>query len=373
MASYTDANAANRRAMTYQPSHVPPVLHARPAGRGHLFTVLLLMLMVGGCLPSCQRTQPTALFPSDSTSRRIAQKTSVDTLRRIDQTAGTKAHTLAYPRTVRYGPGGRLYVSDVETNSIFVFTGSGRFVREIALPAFAYPYLAGMRGDTLLVFNPQAGRVDFVVDERIARSLTTPDAPSEEALQYIAASDSALYFKLTGRDVDGYLARLDEQGRVAARHTLPGPYWRQAGLLRMWGDSLVSLSGFRPVVDVLAPGGTLDTMALQGFDSPMLARSHAYATGDADRPPLLTASAVPIDDRLFVLNMRPGWLRIDVYDRSGHLEQILTERRPTPGTQYYPIDLAVRQAETGGYEIAVITVKPEPKLMRYRWRPGAPA
>ena len=330
---------------------------------------LLLLLFLPGCLPSCQRTQTKALFPADSLSRQVAQQVPVDTLRRMTQTAGAAPHELAYPRTVRYSEDGRLYVSDVKRNSLFIFQEDGTFITETSPAAFSYPYLAGLRGDTALVFSPEEARMDFVTDGAIARSVTlTAEKDGEASLRYAAATDSALYFKALSEKVPSYLTRLNDRGQVKARHPLPGPYWRHAGLLRPWGDSLLSLSGYRPVVDVLS-GGTLDTLALSGFDSPMLARSRAFITGDADKPPLLTASAAPTANHLFVLNMRPGWLRVDVYDRDGRLERVLVERRPKAGTEFYPMDLAVRRTNAGRYELAVVAAQPTPQLTVYRWTP----
>lgn len=333
-----------------------------------LFAFSLLLLLTG-CLPSsCQRTQPTDLFPADSVSREIAGRTAVDTLQHIEQTNGPDDHPLAYPRTVRFGSDRQIYVSDVERNSVLIFDRQGQFTQEIRREEFSYPYLAGLRGDTLLVFNPEAGRMDFVLGREVVRRVELPEADQgRDVLHYAAATDRALYYKRVEAGAEGVLLRVDNGGSTVDRHRLTGPYWRHAGLLRPWGDSLLSLSGYRPVVDVLSPGGALDTMALTGFDSPMLARSRAFATGDADQPPLLTASAAPSGGYLFTLNMRPGWLRIDVYDRSGRLQHVLTEDNPAADTDFYPVDLDVQQAPDGAYEIAVVSLKPTPLLALYRW------
>lgn len=330
----------------------------------------ILLTLLAGCLPSsCRRETSRALLPADSLSRQTAAAVPVDTLEVLWRAAASEGQPLAYPRTVRFSPEGRrLYVSDAERNSIFVFDQRGTPLREITAEGFDIPYLAGFRGDTLLVFSPEARRIDFVVGGRSVRRVPTPEAvPEAGRLQYAAASDGALYVKLLGDDFPGYIARLDERGEVAARYPLPGPSWRHAGLLHAWGDTLLSLSGFRPVVDVLTPGGRLDTLALVGFDSPMLARSRSFLLGDVAEAPLLSAAAAPAGDLLFVLNLRPGWLRVDVYDRTGRLQHVLVQPAPGLDRRFFPVDLGVHRRPDGEYLLAVLTGQPIPALTLYRW------
>ena len=66
--------------------------------------------------------------------------------------------------------------------------------------------------------------------------------------------------------------------------------------------------------------------------------------------------------------MRPGWLRLDVYDRAGRLQHILVQPDPAFDTDFYPIDLAVRRSEAGRYEIAIAVVKPAPAVKLYHWQ-----
>lgn len=331
--------------------------------------VVLCLLGLTGCLPhSCTREESRALLPADSLSRQAAALVPMDTLRAAWAANGQGETVLTNPRTVVFGNGERIFVSDTERNSLFVFGTDSTFIGEITNEALRYPYLAGVRGDTVLVFNPEARRVDFLLDTLVVRSLNLPDdLPKHGLFQYVAASDTALFYKGIGKDLDGFLARLDADRRLTDRRPLPPPYWRHAGLLRVWGDSLLSLSGFRPVIDVLPGDGPIDTLALSGFDSPMLARSRLYLLGEIDEPPLLSASAAPAGDRLFVLNMRPGWLRIDVYDHAGHLRNVLTQANPAFNKNYYPTDLAARSLGHGAYEIAVISTKPQARLTLYRW------
>jgi len=337
--------------------------------------LLAVVLTLTGCLPSsCRRVESQAITPADSLSRHLAAQMTPDTLRLVQQVVGPEGKAVMYPRTVLFDPEGRLFVSDVERNSVYTFSAGGAFLEEVTWSGAAVPYLAGMRGDTLLLFNPEARRLDFVLRGALVHHFSTPGDLPREALQYVAVTDEAVYFKAVAKDFAGYLARLDDEGTVRSRTTLPGSYWRHAGMLRPWGDSLLSLSGFRPVVDVFgaALSMPLDTMALVGFDSPMLRRSFAFMQGHATQAPLLSTSAAPVGDRLFVLNVRPGWLRIDVYDRGGRLQHILVERDPAYNKQFYPIDLAVRREAPGRYRIAVAVPRPAPVVKVYDWVvPGA--
>lgn len=326
----------------------------------------VLMLSIAGCFPSsCRREEPRALFPSDSLSRQIAEATPVDTLRLLWSTHGSEELPLMYPRTVQFGPNGEIIVSDVELNRILVFEQQGTLITTIRNDRFSFPYLVGQRGDTLLVHNPEQTRIDFVVGEAIVHSIDTPGGSDNHALQYATVSDNGFYLK-TASEKGSYLLSLDTRGQVTRSDTLNGPHWRYAGLLKTWGDSLLSLSGYRPVVDVLTPGGQLDTMALVGFDSPMLARSRAFMLGEVDEPPLLSASAAAEGPFLFVLNLRPGWLRIDVYDQNGRLKRVLSEANPTPNRNFYPVDLDVFREPDDSYLFALVTVSPNPRLLLYR-------
>lgn len=347
--------------------------------RSSLLTTVLAgcALLLAGCLPSaCNREESRALLPADSLSRQIAAQVTPDTLRTVWQTTASETQPLEYPRTVAFGPDGHLYVADTKAGRLLVLDTTGAVVRSVHEADWSFPYLAGHRGDSVVVFHPDLYRLDVVHDGRVARRLPTPTDLPEDALQYAAVTDSAAYLKVVSEQADNVLARLDAQGAYAARIALPGPRWRHAGLLRPWGDALLSLSGYRPVVDVLAADGTLDSLRLVGFDSPMLARSRSFLRGDTHEAPLLTASAAAAGDHLFVLNMRPGWLRIDAYGRDGKLRQVFTQPDPGYAKQFYPIDLAARRltADRSGATVAlaVAVTQPEPAIYLYRahLRPG---
>lgn len=345
----------------------------RSAGR---IGVLTFLFVLSGCLPhSCDRTETRALMPADSLSRQMASRVEVDTLNQIWM---SDASELAYPRTIRFTGADQIYVSDVESHRLFAFGTDGAMMETVDGDDLHFPYLIGVRGDTALVFNPARHRIDFVAGGAVVRSIDTPSGealPRRQPLQYAAAADSALFVKIVGEEFDSYIARLGPEGQIQERFELQGPFWRFAGQLRPWGDSLVSLSGYRPVVDVLpAEAQQIDTLRLHGFDSPMLSRSRLFLAGEVDEAPLLSASAAAAGDLLFVLNMRPGWLRIDAFDRQGRLQHRLVQPNPRArmNTDYYPVDLDVRRVQGGAYEFAVAVAKPEPRIELYRWRPTPP-
>ena len=345
-------------------------------GRGLLVFVVGGMLLPG-CLPySCQPQPNEALYPSDSLSRQVAEETPTDTLERRWQTTGAEGHALAHPRTVRFVEEG-LAVSDVERNSLFRFGADGRLLREVEGAGFRTPYLIGTRADTLIVFNAESNRIDRVVDGRrpAGRSLSY-ERPAPETLVYMLATDTTLYAKVVGQNTDSFVARLGADAQPTARAPLRGPHWRYAGFLRAWGDTLVSLSGFRPTVDLLRRDfqeeATPDSLALVGFDSPMLERRYAFGQGDATEAPLLSPAAAPVGDTLFVLNLRPGWVQIDAYDRRGRLQHRLVERNEETNPNFYPLDLDARRTEDG-YVFAVTIRSPEPRLKVLEWRPESPS
>jgi hypothetical protein len=346
--------------------------------------VLLGLLLLPGCLPySCQRQANEALYPSDSLSRRVAQNTPADTLDSLWASTGTKAHPLKHPRTVRFVDGGGLAVSDVERNSLFRFAADGRLAREVSDAGFRTPFLIGTRGDqrspdspqgdTLVVFNAGTNRIDRVVQGKRVGASVTFERPVPETLVYMLATDTSMYAKVVGRKTDSFIARLDDEARPVARAPLRGAHWKYAGFLRAWGDTLVSLSGFRPVVNLLPrdfrEGATPDSLALVGFDSPMLERRYAFGQDEATEAPLLTPAAAPVGDTLFVLNLRPGWVQIDVYDRTGRLQRRLIERHDEGNPDFYPLDLDAHRTNDG-YVFAVTTRSPTPQLTLFRWQPG---
>lgn len=340
---------------------------------GWSILLVLLVLPLAGCFPgSCQREEPRDLFPADSLSRSFAQSLPVDTLVATWVATQTPDYTLKFPRTVRFGPDGRVYATDVERQRIFIWTSQGDFAEEWWVGDFEAPYLAGWRGDSLVVYNPPALRFDVLVDGLVEERVDVPyDLSLEGLLTWGAADQDGFYFKAVGETIDGYVARLDSQGRELEQFPLSGNRFRQAGLLRIWGDSLLSLSGFRPIVDIIQPSAPLDSLALFGFDSPMLARSRTFFTGGRVRqgPPLLSASAAPAGPYLFALNSRPGWLYIDVFDQDGRLQYRLVEPDPRVNSQHQVQDLDARVRSDGGFELVVALTAPTPSILAFTWQP----
>ena len=336
----------------------------------------LSALLLAGCLPSSnQRKLERALFPSDSLSRQIAEAAPVDTLRLVRVVTVPPEAVLEFPTSLALLPGGGIVVAETRRGALVWFDAEGGYERAFQWEPFSYPFLAGVTGDTVAVLNRGAHRVDLVVGDRVVRSVDVPEGRNGNAL----LTGRGLYYKTATEGEGGQLYRFGLDGEEQARYDLAGPYWRHLGFLRPWGDSLLALAGYRPVVDVLAPstpaGVALDTLALAGFDSPQLERSRLWARGDVDEPPLLTPAAAAVGDRLFVLNARPGWVRIDVFRRDDGpdgprlvLERGLVEPAPRLRTEYFAADLAARRVD-GGYEFVVLTTKPQPGLTFLRWTP----
>ena len=338
--------------------------------RSSALPLLLASLLFAGCLPSSnQRKLKRALFPSDSLSRQIAEATPVDTLQLVRRVDAPPEAILEYPTSLGLLADGRIVVAETQRGALVTFDVQGGYERALQYEGFSYPFLAGTKGDTVAVLNRGAHRVDYVVGDDVVHAVAVPEARNGNAL----LTSDGLYYKTAVEGEGTTLYRFDDAGAEQDRWTLQGPYWRHLGFLRSWSEQVLALSGYRPVVDVLAPytpsGSTLDTLALVGFDSPQLERSRLWAAGDVDEPPLLTPAAAALDDRLFVLNARPGWLRIDVYARGEgglRLQRILLQPNPTMDNQLLYVDLAARRVP-GGVEFVALTTKPRPGFAFYFW------
>ena len=368
------ADRSNKaRSSRYPHSSILPVLPMRL-----LIFFAAALLLLTGCLPSSnQRKLDRALFPSDSLSRAIAEAAPVDTMQFVRHVTAPSEANLEYPTSLALGPDDGIVVAETRRGALVYFDSEGAHERTVEGRVFSYPFIAGVVGDTVAVLNRGAHRVDLVGSERVVESIDVPEARNGSAL----FTEHGLFYKTATEGDGGQLHRIGRDGSVEATYDLAGPYWRHLGFLRTWGDSLLVLSGYRPVVDVLdmseppAAGATLDTLALMGFDSPQFPRSRQFAAGDADEPPLLSPSAAAFGDRLFVLNARPGWVRIDVFRRDDGPDgpRLLLERglvEPSPGLQkqYFAADLAARPID-GGVEFIVLTTDPQPGLTFLRWTP----
>lgn len=341
-----------------------------PIRPSYSFLLLCLLFTISGCLPfSCQRSQPRALFPADSLSRQFAETTSIDTLRTVWETTGGSDIQFTYPRTVRFDSLGQIFVSDAQNNEVYkVLLEDGTIDRVYTSISYETPYLIGIRQDTLLIFNPNSRRIDYTVGNETQLYIQLPpDESSLDRLQYVVASEDHIYYKVLDKDFEGYIAQVSNAGQILNKTIVPNPYWRYAGGLHVWNDELVSLSAYRPFVDFIGESNTLDSLALFGFDSPMLARSRAFVFGDVRQPPLLYSSAAPLNELLFVLNLRPGWLRIDVFDSEGRLKHRLVQQEPGFNKEFYPVDIDVRYSAEGVVDLIIAYIKPEPKISLYSW------
>ena len=335
-------------------------------GSGWLLVVLCMFFT--GCLPSsCRRIESRAVSPADSLSRRIAAHITPDTL--APPTIIT-APDLRHPRTVLFGNEDQIYVGDTEHNKIFIFTPEGTSHISFTLPNTSFPYLAGWRNDSLVVFDPESRQFHFVVDTTAMVSLAVTQAPAN-SLQYALATASGLYLKAVTRDTTHFLWKLDSTGVPVQETVLYGSSWKYAGLLRTSGNRLVSLSGFYPWALFWADNliEEPDTLRWWGFDSPMLRRTYAFEQGQGRGAPLITSAAAAAGEFWFVLNQRAGWLRIDIYDRAGMIQYIFVEANPGYLKDFYPIDIAAKLNEDSSYNLAVAFVAPRPSINAYRWVP----
>lgn len=355
---------------------------------------LTCAILLAGCLPGSGRRKTAAMTAADSASVKFAQTVPVDTLTQV-WTASAPAQTpFALPTSLTWlpkddaspdstlAPAERMRLAVIETKqgAVQFFTASGRADGRAEVPggASAYPYLAGVRGDTLVVFSRGASAFDFWAGGAWARRISTSETGRNGL-----ATDSLLAIRTGGGEGEApRLILLSESGRVTVQRDLPGATWRSLGYLRAWGDSVLALSGYRPVIDVLEPGdparAPLDSLALHGFDSPQLVRSYQFMLGEVDQPPLLTSSAVPLGDRLIVINLRAEQVRFDLYDRAGRLRQVLVTPHAEAPLNAYPADLAARRAADGSVEIATLMQRPggfmrdaDAEVVLFRWLPDA--
>lgn len=339
---------------------------------------LLLVVALVGCLPSSQKQNSRAVSPADSASTLRAAEAPVDTLAVVWTARAPEGDPMPVPITLGWHGDG-LVVVETQAGSVRRFSAGGAYQGRADLEVEgAFPYFAGVRGDTVVVLARGRAELLWVVPEAgVARTLAVPEGASAALVR-----DSLLAVRLGGgaSEVPPAVVVMSEDGTVVGRHPLPRPAWRSTGLLRLWGGDLLALSGYRPVVDVLPAGAPprapLDTLALDGFASPQLVRSAQFARGEVNEPPLLTSSAAPLGDRLFVLNLRNDHVRIDVYGRDGEIRRVLVSPRPWAPTDVVPLDLAVRPGPGGAVDLAVLMARtagifqgPESRVVLYRWRP----
>lgn len=332
-----------------------------------LAILAVLAVALTGCLPGSQKQNTRALTPADSAAAAIAEAVPADSLAEVwTQAIGGRAFMPTGLAWVQPDSGDAAHLAVVETRdgAVHLLSARGDSVGVWPLAEEAYPYLAGVMGDTVAVLARGVPEIQWVTASGVVRRMPAPEETSAALVQ----SDRVVVRVGGGpSDTPAALVRLAASGAETARFPIAVD-WRASGYVRAWGDSVLALSGYRPVADVLTPeasgGAVLDTLAFTGFDSPQLVRSYQFMIGEADEPPLLSSGAQALGDRLYVLNVRAERVRVDVYDRAGRLVRVLQGPVPTGPDgrplvlDVYPADLAVRETVFGEIEIAVLMQRP---------------
>ena len=248
---------------------------------------------------------------------------------------------------------------------VHTFNLAGALVTSFDGEGWQYPYLVGSDSTSALVYLPSVRRIDKIVGDRV--EVATTYDQENVGLTYAAANSDFFVLKVLPKSEAGTLTIRRRVRQSEKNLRLDAPQWTFAGGLLIDSDTVYSLRGFQPTIDLFTEDGPAEQRDLVGFDSPMLARAYSFRTGAADKPPLLSSSATFQDNRFFVLNMRPGWLRIDVFSRSGLLENVLVERSPAFQKNFYPTDIDVTKRDDR-YLIAVSYKEPEGQVKLYEWR-----
>ena len=344
-----------------------------------LVPVMVAAVGLAGCLPGAGRGTDRALSPADSASVALAATVPVDTLELAWTARAPDEDVMPLPTSLGWLGDGRLAVVETQVGSVRLFGSDGEYRQRIDLPEASFPYFAGASGDTVAVLARGPGALLWLTPDDGVVGQTDV---GEGALSAWAPSPAGPVWARRGGGATDAPPRLDElapDGRRLRTVALPVA-WRASGYLRAWGGRVVALSGYRPVVDVVAArnAGFADTLALRGFDSPQLARSAQFMRGDVDEPPLLTSSAAPLGDDLYVLNLRGDHVRVDVYGRDAVLRRVLVSPTPWQPLEHAAFDLAVRR-RGGAVELAVLMQR-GPGLLQpadaflalYRWRTATP-
>lgn len=350
---------------------------APPARRASAHALLLVSaLVLAGCLPGSQRDNTRALTPADSLAAAIAEAVPAEDLREVWTTP--LGEITPHPTGIAWlrpdSAEARLAVVETQVGGIHLLGADGEVEGMWGVGGeTTYPYLAGVLGDTVAVFSRGAERLDWVTAGGVARSLPVPEGATG-ALVDRRGDRQRVVARVGGgiSELPAALVALDASGGEVSRHTIRTG-WRASGFVRAWGDSVLALSGYRPVADVLTPGSrageALDTLAFAGFDSPLLVRSYQFMAGEVKEPPLLSSASRALGNDLYVLNLRAERVRVDVYGRDGRLRRVLQGPVPTledgqPTTlDVYPTDLDVRQT-ANGLEIAVLLMRARGVLQR---------
>lgn len=306
--------------------------------------LLAAFLILSGCSPFGDRTEPTELFPADSVSRAIAADVSPAELQLLQR---IQTQESSFWGSIQFGPDSLIWIGDLATSSIRRFALDGTEQSALASEHLVYPYLAGASGDSVYVFD--VGRESLLlIDSGAIETVTELPARvgGNQLSRFVAVRGGVAYVKDTGAADQATMATVSGDGSVR-RSVLPGPSWRYHGIMRSWGDRVMGVASYHPMLYMFDDDAGLDSLRLSGFDSPMLARSRSFALGETDQPPLMISGAAAIDDLLYVINVRPGIIRIDEYDVNGDLQRVFQRESPEPDP-FTPVDLIVLPDTDGG-------------------------
>jgi hypothetical protein len=293
---------------------------------------------LAGCLPFGNQSEPTELYPADSLSKRLAADIESTPLR-ID--FRLEPDTASYFASMQLGPDSTVWIGNLASGSIDRFTLAGQPLESIRHTEMTYPYLSGAVDSTVYVYDAGSERLitvnHGVVDD--VRDLPVR-AGAMNLARSIAVFGNHVYVKDTGRGDAATLTVLTRSDPTSLpnRTRLRGEAWRYHGVMRPWNGRITGSSAFQPVLYMFQPSWPVDSLRLKGFDSPMLARSRAFALGDVSDPPLMISAFSASGANLFVLNVRPGTIRIDEYDAKGVLQRIFEWIAPEPEA-FTPVDL----------------------------------
>jgi len=302
--------------------------------------------------------------PADSLSRDFSRSLGEDTL--LIAAEPLRADDFAYPRTILFDSSGALFASDGKNNGIWRSTDPRTQPLEPVLDddSLSAPYIAGALGDTLVIFSAGSNEIVLVHDGVAARRFQLDDSDSGATLRYAGVRSGRIAVKSADKNDGSHLSWYSSTGSLVGTIPLGGKYWRHAGLLKTDGDTLLSLRGYLPQLDVIHER-RVDSVGLFGFDSPMLARTRSFEYGGVDSPPLITPSASACGNNWWVLNTRPGWIRIDRYDRAGRLLHAFIQPDPSFDRELLPTDIAVDCRIPDEPLIAVSIASPDPEIRLY--------
>jgi hypothetical protein len=311
----------------------------------------LALWLLSGCSPFGSSSEPKDLFPADSVSRQIAEAIAPETLELLIR---IEPDTATFFGSMQIGPDSLIWIGDLSDRSIRRFTLGGEEMTAIRSPEIQYPYLAGRSGSTSFIFDVGTESLLRVESAHFVDRIALPARAGGLSLsRFVSVVGEHMYVKDTGSRDNATLA-VSSLGGPPVRVKLPGQPWRYHGVLKTWGQRMVGVSSFRPILYFFDSFARLDSMSLVGFDSPMLARSRAFALGEVSDPPLLISSFSAVANRLFVLNVRPGILRIDEYDETGRLMRAFQREAPVPES-YTPVDLIALPDSSRGLLFFVIS------------------